>query len=211
MGDISSSCCNFDEKFHSGFFMKMRCQSNGTGGDVQQSSSSGGTSYLDKRYYGYTPAGSVSGWMYINESGQMCGPYIQHQLYEGLSTGFLPDELPVYPVVNGTLINPVPLKYFKQFPDHVASGFAYLNTGNMRQEGLFHHSAPETVCSGSQLVSQSLVNCSYIYNQMVSNPEAANCVPSFLPGVLFIFCLKCIILFSYKVILIVFHYMKYVV
>ncbi|KAH9759888.1 Histone-lysine N-methyltransferase ATXR7 [Citrus sinensis] len=182
MGDISSSCCNFDEKFHSGFFMKMRCQSNGTGGDVQQSSSSGGTSYLDKRYYGYTPAGSVSGWMYINESGQMCGPYIQHQLYEGLSTGFLPDELPVYPVVNGTLINPVPLKYFKQFPDHVASGFAYLNTGNMRQEGLFHHSAPETVCSDSQLVSQSLVNCSYIYNPMVSNPEAANCVPSFLPG-----------------------------
>ncbi|KAH0981359.1 hypothetical protein GBA52_008536 [Prunus armeniaca] len=64
----------------------------------------------------------VSGWTYVNELGQMCGPYIQEQLYEGLSTGFLPDELPVYPLVNGSLINPVPLKYFKQFPDHVATG-----------------------------------------------------------------------------------------
>ncbi|KAL1112315.1 hypothetical protein V6Z11_D02G119400 [Gossypium hirsutum] len=58
----------------------------------------------------------------------MCGPYIQQQLYEGLSTGFLPDELPVYPVVNGALINPVPLKYFRQFPDHVATGFIYLTS-----------------------------------------------------------------------------------
>lgn len=71
----------------------------------------------------------VSGWTYVNELGQMCGPYIQEQLYEGLSTGFLPDELPVYPLVNGSLINPVPLKYFKQFPDHVATGFAYLSLG----------------------------------------------------------------------------------
>lgn len=71
----------------------------------------------------------ASGWMYVNEVGQMCGPYIQEQLYEGLSSGFLPDELPVYPMVNGTLIAPVPLKYFKQFPDHVATGFAYLSIG----------------------------------------------------------------------------------
>ncbi|KAM1363455.1 hypothetical protein ACFX2H_028147 [Malus domestica] len=71
----------------------------------------------------------ASGWTYVNEVGQMCGPYIQEQLYEGLSSGFLPDELPVYPLVNGTLIAPVPLKYFKQFPDHVATGFAYLSIG----------------------------------------------------------------------------------
>lgn len=73
----------------------------------------------------------ASGWMYVNEVGQMCGSYVQEQLYEGLSisTGFLPDELPVYPVVNGTLITPVPLNYFKQFPDHVATGFAYLSLG----------------------------------------------------------------------------------
>lgn len=69
----------------------------------------------------------VSGWMYVNQNGQMCGPYIQQQLYEGLYTGFLPAELPVYPILNGNLLNPVPLNYFNQFPNHVATGFVYLN------------------------------------------------------------------------------------
>lgn len=70
-----------------------------------------------------------SGWMYVNESGQMCGPYIQQQLFEGLSTGFLPEDLPVYPVIGGKVANSVPLKFFRQFPDHVATGFAYLSLG----------------------------------------------------------------------------------
>ncbi|KAI9126050.1 hypothetical protein K1719_003468 [Acacia pycnantha] len=35
--------------------------------------------------------------------------------------------LPVYPVINGALMNPVPLNYFKQFPDHVSTGFIYLS------------------------------------------------------------------------------------
>lgn len=69
----------------------------------------------------------VSGWMYVNQNGQMCGPYIQQQLYEGLHTGFLPGELPVYPIMNGNLLNAVPLSYFNQFPNHVATGFIYLN------------------------------------------------------------------------------------
>lgn len=69
----------------------------------------------------------VSGWMYVNQNGQMCGPYIQQQLYEGLHTGFLPGELPVYPIINGNLLNAVPLNYFNQFPNHVATGFVYLN------------------------------------------------------------------------------------
>ncbi|KAL8058173.1 hypothetical protein ABFS82_03G001300 [Erythranthe guttata] len=72
--------------------------------------------------------GYVSGWMYINQNGQMCGPYIHQQLYEGLHTGFLPGELHVYPILNGNLLNSVPLSYFKQFPDHVATGFVYLNS-----------------------------------------------------------------------------------
>lgn len=113
--------------------MEMSCQSNGNSSDIQQSSNNGGTSFQDKgfsRYEAPAPAPAiVSGWMYVNEHGQMCGPYIQEQLYEGLSTGFLPDELLVYPVLNGTLNNSVPLKYFKQFPDHVATGFAYLSVG----------------------------------------------------------------------------------
>lgn len=71
-------------------------------------------------------AATVSGWMYVNQSGQMCGPYIQQQLYEGLHTAFLPGELPVYPIVNGNLLNAVPLSYFNHYPDHVATGFAFL-------------------------------------------------------------------------------------
>ncbi|KAL0440577.1 UNVERIFIED_CONTAM: Histone-lysine N-methyltransferase ATXR7 [Sesamum latifolium] len=90
--------------------------------EYSQISDAGGSSN-----FGYGSPAYVSGWMYVNQNGQMCGPYIQHQLYEGLYTGFLPDELPVYPVLNGNLLNPVPLNYFKQFPDHVATGFVYLN------------------------------------------------------------------------------------
>ncbi|KAI5404523.1 hypothetical protein KIW84_051616 [Lathyrus oleraceus] len=68
----------------------------------------------------------VSGWMHVNEHGQMCGPYIKEQLYEGLTSGFLPFEPPVYPVINGTITNPVPLNYFQQYPDHVSTRFAYM-------------------------------------------------------------------------------------
>lgn len=136
-----------------------------------QSSSTGGVPYQDKMYH-MQPT-TVSGWTYTNENGQLCGPYIQHQLFEGLSTGFLPEELHVYPVINGKLGNSVPLKYFKQFPDHVSTGFAYLNVGSLsttvapncsisqggsmiphRQEGLLQHSAPVTVSAYSQLQSQ---------------------------------------------------------
>ncbi|KAF2312001.1 hypothetical protein GH714_027721 [Hevea brasiliensis] len=122
----SSSSRSLDEKICSNSVLEMSCQLNGNSGDFPQSNNGGGmgSSSQDKNYSGPT---FVSGWMYINENGQMCGPYIQQQLYEGLSTGFLPEDLPVYPIVIGTLLNPVPLKYFKQFPDHVATGFAYLS------------------------------------------------------------------------------------
>lgn len=80
----------------------------------------------DNSHGGYAQNFSVSGWMYINEHGQMCGPYIQEQLYEGLSTGFLPEDLPVYPVVNGSLINPLPLKYLKQFRGNARGALNFL-------------------------------------------------------------------------------------
>ena len=72
----------------------------------------------------------ATGWMYVNQAGQMCGPYVQDQLYEGLSSGFLPEDLPVYPLLNGKLANSVPLKYFNRFPDHVPTGFSYLSLGS---------------------------------------------------------------------------------
>ena len=37
----------------------------------------------------------------------------------------LPDEFPVYLVMNENLINPSPLKYFQQLLDNVATGSAY--------------------------------------------------------------------------------------
>ncbi|KAK8498565.1 hypothetical protein V6N12_035231 [Hibiscus sabdariffa] len=106
------------------------CQSNGNNSGIPQSCNGVGSSCVGNSYSSNGPSSScssyASGWMYVNEQGQMCGPYIQQQLYYGLSTGFLPEELPVYPIINGNLINPVPLKYFRQFPDHVATGFVYL-------------------------------------------------------------------------------------
>lgn len=104
------------------------CQLNGNHGDTAEPSTSAGSSYQGKNYSGHAQVSFVTGWTYMNEHGQMCGPYLQQQLYEGLSSGFLPDELPVYPVYNGSYLNPVPLKYFKQFPDHVSTGFVYLSS-----------------------------------------------------------------------------------
>ncbi|XP_020268336.1 histone-lysine N-methyltransferase ATXR7 isoform X2 [Asparagus officinalis] len=66
----------------------------------------------------YFQSSSVSGWMYFSEHGQMCGPYLREQLCSGLSSGFLPEELPVYPVINGNIINAVPLKYLKHLPEN---------------------------------------------------------------------------------------------
>ncbi|KAK4751547.1 hypothetical protein SAY87_005029 [Trapa incisa] len=103
------------------------CQLNGNDDDATEPCTSGVSSHQGKNYSGHAQVPIVSGWMYMNEHKQMCGPYLQQQLYEGLSSGFLPDELPVYPVYNGSYLNPVPLKYFKQFPDHVSSGFVYLS------------------------------------------------------------------------------------
>ncbi|KAJ7958021.1 Histone-lysine N-methyltransferase [Quillaja saponaria] len=122
-------CCNFDKKVCSNSAMDMSCQLTANNSQVPSCVTTGSTPYQDESYPGYVRPPFVSGWMYVNEHGHMCGPYIQEQLYEGLSTGFLPDELPVYPVINGTLTDPVPLKYFKQFPDHVATGFAYMSLG----------------------------------------------------------------------------------
>lgn len=105
----------------------MSSELNGNEAEVSQIRDVGGSSDL-----GYGSRAFVTGWMYVNQNGQMCGPYIQQQLYEGLYTGFLPEELPLYPILNGNLLNPVPLNYFKQFPDHVATGFVYLNVAGPR-------------------------------------------------------------------------------
>ncbi|KAK4767770.1 hypothetical protein SAY87_002911 [Trapa incisa] len=126
-GSTASCCCIVEEISGPSSMSDATCQLNGNDGDATEPCTSGGSSHQGKSYSGHAQVPIVSGWMYMNEQRQMCGPYLQQQLYEGLSSGFLPDELPVYPVYNGSYLNPVPLKYFKQFPDHVSSGFVYLS------------------------------------------------------------------------------------
>ncbi|KAK7329350.1 hypothetical protein VNO77_23511 [Canavalia gladiata] len=193
-GDIPSSG-NIDDKVDPDCGMEMNCPSNVNRGDVPVCSTAGNISHMDQSFHGYVQQPAfVSGWMYVNENGQMCGPYIKEQLYEGLSTGFLPFELPVYPVVNGTIMNPVPLNYFKQFPDHVSSGFAYLNmnisgsrmptncfsssykdTAVYEQDRSIEHAAPLAVNPDSQSVSQAHVK---EYNHLNSNSDAFNSIIS---------------------------------
>ncbi|XP_010237026.1 histone-lysine N-methyltransferase ATXR7 isoform X1 [Brachypodium distachyon] len=67
---------------------------------------------------------SLEGCMYMNENGQMCGPYAPKQLYEGLSTGFLPQDLAIYALVGGKMVNPVPLSLLEQFLSQLNSGVA---------------------------------------------------------------------------------------
>ncbi|CAL5416354.1 unnamed protein product [Camellia sinensis] len=173
---------------------EMSCQSNGDSGNIPQPCNIGGSSFQGKTYTGCVPSAFVTGWMYVNENGQMCGPYIQEQLYEGLFTGFLPNELPVYPIVNGALINPVPLNYFKQFPDHVATGFAYLTTGISgiivptncvanstrdleTNDPLF--AAPNSDYSGSHSTIQPCLDHNSCSNQQMFNSEAAASTTSY--------------------------------
>lgn len=124
----TSSCCDMEEEIGANSATESTLQSNSKSDETLASCNTGVASYTNKSHVVHAQNAFVSGWMYMNEQGQMCGPYIQQQLFEGLSTGFLPEELPVYPVLNGSLISPVPLKYFKQFPVHIATGFVYLST-----------------------------------------------------------------------------------
>ncbi|KAK3018199.1 hypothetical protein RJ639_002892, partial [Escallonia herrerae] len=159
------------------------CQSSGSNDIVTEPSVNGGTSFQQQGgYTGYVSNAFASGWMYVNEQGQMCGPYIQGQLYEGLSTGFLPDELPVYPIINGGLINPVPLKYFKQFPDHVATGFVYL-TGFVSELATSKlEFATNAVHTNSPAALQSSPNNNgRSSNQQMPTSEAAGSTVSYLP------------------------------
>ncbi|KAM0848419.1 hypothetical protein ACQ4PT_054395 [Festuca glaucescens] len=66
-------------------------------------------------YIAYPQHQPLEGCMYVNEHGQMCGPYAPKQLYEGLSTGFLPQDLAIYALVGGKMVNPVPLSLLEQF------------------------------------------------------------------------------------------------
>nr|GMD43539.1 histone-lysine N-methyltransferase ATXR7 isoform X1 [Ipomoea batatas] len=176
-----SSCCNSNELLGSPSEVVISCQCAGDSGNASPPCEIGGTSYNDKGCPTYPLPAQVTGWMYVNQQGQMCGPYIQEQLYEGLSTGFLPEELPVYPIFNRTLANPVPLKYFSQFPDHVATGFAYLNTSTSDLKGLVTTPtgySRDSLLSGHGFQSKSVSSETHSLNQhMLTSDSVTLTVP----------------------------------
>lgn len=195
--DTGDTCSSLDDRADSNSGLDMSCQTNIKSVDIPVCFTSGNISFQDQSHPGYMQPAFVSGWMYVNENGQMCGPYIQEQLYEGLTTGFLPAELPVYPVINGALMNPVPLNYFKQFPDHVATGFVYLSMSSSvitmptgcstssgkdmtsYRQGSFEHAPPTAVNLDSETVFQSHVNCTS-KEFLTSNSKVPNCIMSCL-------------------------------
>lgn len=181
---MSSACCDFDELCGGlDSTSEMSCRSNGEGREVQEAAGGGGGggSGTASSASGYTTM-YASGWMYGNQQGRMCGPYTQQQLFDGLSTGFLPEDLLVYPIINGYMQNSVPLKYFKQFPDHVATGFAYLQNGliNVIHQ---HETQTEHTTSAACLVSsdppQPGSNGSGLDQRML-NQEEVNLLASFI-------------------------------
>ncbi|XP_049372942.1 uncharacterized protein LOC125837908 isoform X1 [Solanum verrucosum] len=176
------------QNFGSPLCVEMSCQSNGESENVSTSRDVGGSSTIDKSSVVYPQGVLATGWMYVNEQGQMCGPYIKEQLYEGLSTGFLPEELHVYPVLNGTISNAVPLKYFNQFPDHVATGFAYVMVSSSGASGPTDKSmgvAKDSGGNGVELPTTSPYSNSvaehgthYSNQQMVTAGSAGTFAPS---------------------------------
>ncbi|CAM0948849.1 unnamed protein product [Alopecurus aequalis] len=103
--------CSGDQPQSSG--MSVAVQENvcsvDNGGGMGYSNGQNGT------YIAYPQHQPLEGCMYMNEHGQMCGPYAPKQLYEGLSTGFLPQDLAIYALVGGQMVNPVPLSLLEQF------------------------------------------------------------------------------------------------
>ncbi|VVB07634.1 unnamed protein product [Arabis nemorensis] len=191
LATVSSACYDFDERCGLDSALEMSCRSNGDCSEVQEASGSGTASCIEKNRPGCTLY--ASGWMYGNQEGQMCGPYTQQQLYDGLSTGFLPDDLLVYPIINGYMPNSVPLKFFKQFPDHVATGFAYLQTGMIsvvhpvsNNSTVHEHEAQtEHTTSATHLISHQILppqtnSNGSVSDQLVLNQEETNLLASYL-------------------------------
>ncbi|KAH0909950.1 hypothetical protein HID58_033271 [Brassica napus] len=180
LATVSSTCCDFDELCGMDSALEMSCRSNGEGREVHDAGGGGGGGTHKSEVPGYNTM-YASGWMYVNQQGEMSGAYTQQQLFDGLSSGFLPEDLLVYPTINGYMHNSVPLKYFKQFPEHVATGFAYLHNGmiNVHQR---ETQAEHTASAAAHLVfhpPQPSSNGSLLDQRML-NQEEVNLLASFI-------------------------------
>uniref|UniRef100_M4EGR9 [histone H3]-lysine(4) N-trimethyltransferase n=1 Tax=Brassica campestris TaxID=3711 RepID=M4EGR9_BRACM len=180
LATVSSARCDFDELCGMDSALEMSCRSNGEGREVHDAGGGGGGGTDKSEVPGYNTM-YASGWMYVNQQGEMSGAYTQQQLFDGLSSGFLPEDLLVYPTINGYMHNSVPLKYFKQFPEHVATGFAYLHNGmiNVHQR---ETQAEHTASAAAHLVfhpPQPSSNGSLLDQRML-NQEEVNLLASFI-------------------------------
>lgn len=176
LATVSSARCDFDELCGLDSALEMSCRSNGEGREVHEAGGgSGGTDKSEVPGYNTMYA---SGWMYVNQQGEMCGAYTQQQLFDGLFTGFLPEDLLVYPTINGYMQNSVPLKYFKQFPEHVATGFAYLHNGMINVVPHTETRAEHTASSAAHPPQPS--SNGSLLDQRMLNQEEVNLLASFI-------------------------------
>ncbi|KAK3147474.1 hypothetical protein QOZ80_3BG0282790 [Eleusine coracana subsp. coracana] len=109
--------CSDDQTQNTGLFAAMQetvCSINSNGG-MNPQSDLGYSADQNGTHSTYVQHQSLEGCMYMNEHGQMCGPYPPEQLYDGLSAGFLPQNLAIYVMCGGKMANTVPLSFLKQF------------------------------------------------------------------------------------------------
>ncbi|KAE8806676.1 BTB/POZ domain-containing protein [Hordeum vulgare] len=109
--------CSGDQPQRSGMFVATQgnaCPVN-NGGGIYSQSGMGYSNGQNGTYGAYPQHQPLEGCMYVNEHGHMCGPYAPQQLYEGLSSGFLPQDLAIYALVGGQMLNPVALSFLEQF------------------------------------------------------------------------------------------------
>ncbi|BAT18061.1 Os12g0613200, partial [Oryza sativa Japonica Group] len=97
---MQENACSIDSK-------GVVCPQSGLGYSAGQNGTHGGGGSMLHQ--------NLEGCMYMNQLGQMCGPYPPEQLYDGLSTGFLHRDLAIYAVFGGKMANPVSLGSLKQF------------------------------------------------------------------------------------------------
>ncbi|XP_062204737.1 histone-lysine N-methyltransferase ATXR7 isoform X2 [Phragmites australis] len=112
-----TASCSGDQEQNTGLFAAMQenvCSIDSNGG-VHPQPGHGYSAGQNGMQSAYLEHQALEGCMYVNEHGQMCGPYSPEQLYEGLSTGFLPQDLAIYALFGGKTANPVPLSFLKEF------------------------------------------------------------------------------------------------
>ncbi|XP_066357017.1 histone-lysine N-methyltransferase ATXR7-like isoform X2 [Miscanthus floridulus] len=125
LGDLPDRCSerhhmasgSGDQTQNTGVFPAMQeyACSTGNNGVVYPQYGIGYSSGQNGAQGAYLQHQHFEGCMYMSRNGQMCGPYPPEQLYEGLSTGFLPRSLAIYAVFGGKTADPVQLIFLKQF------------------------------------------------------------------------------------------------